>query len=322
MKKAILSLLLTGLLGVSFAKECIVEAKILKVRENPDIKSEVIAKLKAGTIAKITDEKEGWYEIGIGWIKKDYCTLLSGDNKEKLKKGLKLSKVSLKSDNGYLPQVIDTLYSYVSISLTDVSRISCPSEIKWFTYSKEKEITIQKASNNLLVKVAPKVISENGQIKEIKRETFPRELLVECNGQIFTLILVPKKIPTQTIVLKPKFESKKKALKFETASPYEETIKQLIKSVYREQPIDGYEIKTLNMPYKNFKRLTMIKNKVYQGAYYKVEEYQLIAKEDVDLHEKLFIPYLSENTLAISLTKPFLKKGEKGRLFVVIKEEQ
>jgi len=125
------------------------------------------------------------------------------------------------------PTIIENSFSFVNISLTDVNRISCPYTIKWFTYSKEKEIQITKANKNLLVKIIPKVIVE-GNEEKIVRDSFPRELLVECGNQVFTLILVPKKIPTQTIILKPKFADTKKALKFETSNDYETTIKELI----------------------------------------------------------------------------------------------
>lgn len=215
------------------------------------------------------------------------------------------------------PTIVENSFSFVNISLTDVNRISCPYTIKWFTYSKEKEIQITKANKNLLVKIIPKVIVE-GNEEKIVRDSFPRELLVECGNQVFTLILVPKKIPTQTIILKPKFADTKKALKFETSNDYETTIKELIKHVYREEPPKGYSVKEVYKPYKRFKQLNMNILRVYKGAIYKITEYQLIGKQRVDLTEKLFIPYL-KNPIAISLTKLHLNPGEKARMFVIEK---
>ena len=322
--KKVGSIILSLIASSVFAKECLVEVNKLKVREEPNIKSKVVAKLEAGSVAKITDETKGWYEVGIGWIKKEYCTVLNREGKKVVEQAKKLGELIPNNDNqniGLYPQIVDTIFSYVTISLTDVSRITCPKEIKWFTYSKEKQIQIQKAGNNLLVKVSPKVISVNSQVKEVKRETFPRELITECNGQVFTLILIPKKVPTQTIVLKPLMKDKKKALRFETANPYEETLKQLIKSAYKELPIDGYEIKIVNRPYKKFKRLDMDLYKIYKGAYYQIREYSLKAKSNIDLHEKLFVPFLPESTLAIAISKLHLRAGEKARMFVVLKEE-
>ena len=315
-------ILLLGLLSIStvaVAKECLIETN-LKIRQKPSLSAKILGSYEPGEVVSIKKQKNGWIKTEKGWIRAKYCSILK--NEEIVKKAKSLGKLipdKEKPVNPYEPVIVQGFFSFVPISITDVNRISCPSEIKWYTYSKEKEIQITKADKNLLVKILPKLITKGNQ-QQIKRENFPRELLVECEGQIFTVILVPKKIPTQTVILKPKFSDKKKALKFETSNPYETTIKQLIKKAYRGEPIDGYSIRKVHKPYKRFKQLNMDIERVYIGAVYKITEYSLTGKQSIDLTEKLFIPYLN-NPVAISLTKLHLNPGEKARMFVIEKQE-
>lgn len=300
--------------------KCFIETK-LNIREKPTTHSKVVGKYNAGEIVKIKDKKNSWYKTDKGWIRKFYCSPVDKKKESKIKEAEKLGSLTPKKKevNPYEPQIVEDMFSYVNISLTDINRITCPTDIKWFTYSKEKEIQITKAGKNLLVKILPKVITQGNQ-SQLVRDSFPRELLVECEGQVFTLILLPKKIPTETVILRPKFANKKKALKFETENPYEKTIKELIRKAYREEAIDGYEIKITHKLYKKFKQLDMYLERVYKGAYYTVKEFSLVGKQNVNLAEKLFIPYL-QNPIAISLTKLHLSPGEKARMFVIEKQE-
>jgi len=202
-------------------------------------------------------------------------------------------------------------YHYVTVSLTDVNRIVCEQEIAGVVYSKEKSIEIKRRGNNAWLKILP--VKEGDKVSY---PSYPREVYIECGGKIFSLIVLPKKVPARTIVLKVPFEKKEVARRFEELNPYEKTILALVKSVYREVPPPGYTVKELNKKVKEFNEADLYLLRSYIGARYEVREYLVRAKKDIVLQEGSFVPYL-ERPLALSLIKPSLKKGESTRLIVV-----
>lgn len=208
-------------------------------------------------------------------------------------------------------------YHYVHVSLTDINRIVCPAEISGVVYSKEKSIEIKRKGNNAWVKILP---TKKGS--KISYPSYPREVYVECGNRVFSLVLIPKKVPASTIVLKVPYENVEKAKEFEAkANSYESLMLSLIKHAYQEVPPSGYKAKRVNKKVKGFKELDLYKLKEYVGGKYVVEEYMITAKEDVHLNEGAFIPYV-RSPLAISIVKPKLKKGESTRLIVVKLREE
>lgn len=204
-------------------------------------------------------------------------------------------------------------YVFVDISLKDISRIQCAEEIKSTVYSKEKSIEIKTSGRSAFVKILPK----KDNIKQtLIYEDIPREVFIECGGEVYSLVLVPKDIPSQTIVLYSSLPDVKKARAFETSNPYEITITDLIKAAYTEIPPDGYRVKHMRFV-KNFKELELVTVLSYEGFNMEVVSYLITAKSDIELDEKTFLNVLDKNTLAIAILKPVLKSGETTRMFVV-----
>lgn len=207
-------------------------------------------------------------------------------------------------------------WHYVKVSLTDVNRIVCPVNIKSVVYSKEKELQVEISRRNAFVKF---LVRENPDgTKEIS--DIPRELYVECGDKVFQLILLPQKIPAVQVVLKLPYAEKERAREYERANPYDETMLSLIKSVYFEEPPEGYEVKLVNKPFKSFVELDMILYRVYEGDLYRVREFILSAKQNIELWEGQFLPYL-DKPLAISIVDPILKAGQSTRLIAVERRE-
>jgi len=203
-------------------------------------------------------------------------------------------------------------YKYVNISLTDVNRIVCSSEITRVVYSKEKNLEVKKDGRNAWVKILP---VKEGEV--LKYSPQPMELYVECGGRIFSLILLPKRIPATTIVLKVPYEDRKRAREFEAkANSYERLITSLIEHAYKEEPPPGYNVKNVNEKVREFQEIDLYLRRVYEGDKFLVEEYIITAKKEVYLDEGAFIPYV-RTPLALSIVKPSLKAGESTRLFVV-----
>lgn len=207
-------------------------------------------------------------------------------------------------------------WHYVRVSLTDVNRIVCPVNVRNVVYSKEKEMEVETLERNVFVKFLVRVNPDGS--KEIS--DIPRELYVECGDKVFQLVLLPERIPAVQVILKLPYAQKERAKELEKSNPYDELMLSLIKSAYLEEPPNGYEVKLVNKPYRSFAELDMILYRVYEGDLYRVEEYILTAKEDVELWEGQFMLYL-KNPLAISIVDPVLKKGQSTRLIAVERRE-
>jgi hypothetical protein len=205
-------------------------------------------------------------------------------------------------------------WNVVYVSMGDVNRIVCEKgEVSTVVYSQEKEMQVKTEGRNVFVKLVPK---EEGGGKMVVSD-FPRELYVECAGEVFQLLLYPKSIPATTIYLKlPYRKDTTKARAFEKSSPFEEIVAKLIKSAYLEEIPDGYDVEFVNQSAGSFRELDMVLYKRYTGDRYVVEEYIITAKLNLELSEASFLPYL-KNPIAISIVKPILKEGESTRMFVV-----
>jgi hypothetical protein len=205
-------------------------------------------------------------------------------------------------------------WNVVYVSMGDVNRIVCEKgDVSTVVYSQEKEMQVKTEGRNVFVKLVPK---EEGDGKKVISD-YPRELYVECAGEVFQLLLYPKSIPATTIYLKlPYKKDTTKARAFEKASSFEEMIGKIIKSIYLEEIPDGYEVELVNKTVGSFKELDLVLYKRYTGDRFVVEEYLITAKLNLELSEASFLPYL-KNPSAISIVKPILKEGETTRMFVV-----
>ena len=205
-------------------------------------------------------------------------------------------------------------WNVVYISMGDVNRIVCErGEVSTVVYSQEKEMQVKTEGRNVFVKLVPK---EEVNGKKVISD-YPRELYVECAGEVFQLLLYPKSIPATTIYLKlPYKKDTTKARAFERANPFEETIAKLIKFAYLEEIPDGYDVEMVNRTAGSFRELDMVLYRRYTGDRFVVEEYLITAKLNLELSEASFLPYL-KNPVAISIVRPILKEGETTRMFVV-----
>ncbi|MFA6396631.1 MAG: type-F conjugative transfer system secretin TraK [Sulfurimonas sp.] len=206
-------------------------------------------------------------------------------------------------------------YKFATVSLKDMSRIHCADTLGNVFYSKEKEIEIKTAGSDAYIKIQPRKVSGD-QGEKIEYGTHPREMYIECSGQTFSLVLVPKDIPAQTIILKVPFTDVKKATQYEKANPYDSTMLDLVKKAFVGDVPDGYEPIHVGKELKNFEELSLVHVRSYIGSKYTVNEYLIDAKRQVTVYEAMFIPFL-KNPLAISIVKPILEPTESTRMFVV-----
>ena len=89
------------------------------------------------------------------------------------------------------------------------------------------------------------------------------------------------------------------------------------KKVYKDIEPDGYIVKKIDQKPISFTELSLIPIKTYTGNDFIVYEYKIIAKEDIEIDEKMFINFIANNPLALSLTELNLKKNQEARLFAI-----
>jgi len=242
-----------------------------------------------------------------------------------LDKNLQVKSSNYQTFEGLKPlkavEVVSTPSAAVEVSLENVNRIVCPAGLKGFVYSKEKFVKVERSGNSLYVKFLPvkEWNSKEGRV-ELRYPDFPRDLFVECGPTTFSLVLVPKRgLPPKEVYLRvPYTGERKKAERFERSFPYEETLIELIKYAYKDTPPPGYDVKFVGKPFTEFKELSLYLNRVYEGNSFRVLEFILTAKQNLNLEEGMFVPYFPK-AAAIAIETPMLKRGEMTRLFVVEK---
>lgn len=214
-------------------------------------------------------------------------------------------------------------FKFVDVSKSDTNRVLCENgEFGKIIYSKDKEIKMQKDGANAFIKLSPVITKSNGILVNSTVNDFTRDVYLECDSKMYSLNLVPKDLPAQTIVLMDKSKSEIKgenikAKEFEKANSFEKTMIDIIKSVYKDTPPAGYTVDYKNEVIQKFDELEFKRNKVYSGNDYNVSEYLITAKNNIEIDEKMFVPYITLNPLALALTDLNLSTGQEARLLVV-----
>lgn len=212
-------------------------------------------------------------------------------------------------------------YEYVNISLTDMNHLYCPQDIKFVTYSKEKNMNILRKGQHAMIKVLPrKIVNEVGA--HLEHQVFPREAFVECGGKVFSLMLVPKKeLKAQTIILDAPEGDIIEVMKYETSQDFVKLILDMMKQSYQDQIPRGF--KSVNIPHSKteFEELTLEHANRFKGNRYGVDVYHITAITDIELNEGMFVRYTS-NPAAIALAELNLRAGDKTRMFVVRYQEE
>lgn len=209
-------------------------------------------------------------------------------------------------------------YRYVNISKTDVNRLFCENgEFTELTFSSEKEMDIQKSGKNAFLKLTPINEMQGDVVLNTTVSDFTREAYLTCDNKMFSLVFVPKDVSAQTVVLKTPIEHKlKNENKVQIVNEYQSIISDLIKNAYKEQMPEEYEFKLIDKVEKEFNELTLIKFKQYSGDLFNVTEYLIRANQQIEINEKIFLPFLTK-PLAIAIDNLSLKKDSTTRMFIV-----
>ncbi len=236
--------------------------------------------------------------------------------------------------------VVPELTTMIDMSNTDINRLFCYSGPPEVIYSKEKGVKVRYKGKNAFVKFMIK--SEHGKLTY---SDTPTELHIICGKDVYSIIAVPKKIPSKrTIRLstgqKEKVARNRAAMK---EIPFEKKIMNLIRYSYTDEIPDSFTVRKVGSYEHVFKDISINLVRVVDvdGIGLSLREYKMMINnndiKELQLKESDFMKYelfcpvaLSEcndnpksvkskiKPAAISLDKHNLKKGEIARLFVVV----
>ncbi len=146
----------------------------------------------------------------------------------------------------------------------------------------------------------------------------PQELFFIAPSGVYSMILVPKGIPSQTIIVRIPKEDVSEALNWETSHSYIAGLKELIKAMYEERPPRGFSVKEVSEERSRWKGVKEVLRRIYAGATLQGEVYELtnVSTEVVRLIENEFY---EKGVLAVSVERHELKPGEKTELYIVKK---
>lgn len=195
---------------------------------------------------------------------------------------------------------------FVDLSLRNLNLIKFPSSgVRVYTSSKVLDIKVDEG--NVFVKFMEEVSPS------------PQEVFfIVPSGGFFSMILVPKEVPAQTIVVRMPKEEVSEALSWETSHSYIAGLKELIKSMYEGKSPRGFSVKEVSEEKSLWKEVKTILKQIYKSATLQGEVYEItnVSKEPVRFIEKEFY---EKGILAISLDRHELKPGEKTELYLVKK---
>jgi len=194
---------------------------------------------------------------------------------------------------------------FVELSERNLNLIRFPSPgVRVYTSSKILDVKIDEG--NVFVKFM------EGQ------PPAPQELFFIAGSGVYSMILVPKGIPSQTIIVRIPKEDVSEALNWETSHSYIAGLKELIKAMYEERPPRGFSVKEVSEERSRWKELKGVLRRIYTGATLQGDLYELtnVSSDTVRLIENEFY---EKGVLAVSVERHELKPGEKTEAYIVKK---
>ena len=217
-------------------------------------------------------------------------------------------------------EVLPERATAVTVSNRDVNRVNCPYGISDVTWSKEKPVTVEQKGDNVMVKF---LVRRIGTIET--KVSDPVDVHVTCAGEVYTMILYPRDVDTQTIRLG---DSQRRAVQSVThewgSLPLEEQVKKLTLAVYRNELPNGIERRPIEAsdPRRHidlFDNADIVGQSevTAPGTGLRAGEYVVIAKESMTLKEKDFLARDFGDGVAITVDPLLVPKDGVARLIVI-----
>lgn len=215
--------------------------------------------------------------------------------------------------------VLPEVTTKIRLSNTDVNRLVCQENIKDVVFSKEKGIEVKISGRDAFIKFTALKKGDQMIYSEV-----PSEFHAVCGGEVFTMVALPQRVPTQTIQLSSgKKQRIEKNLSLFSGLPLEKKILMLVKQIYSGDIPESY---TVRQDWKHIDLfrdlwLTAKRDIEVEGEGLAVREYLVslkAGKEALRLSEQEFLrKELTKSPLAVAMDEPLLESGGITRLFIV-----
>ena len=225
--------------------------------------------------------------------------------------------------NAYGEVVMPEIPTVVSMSNTDVNRITSYAEIKDVIYSKEKGVLIKYSGKDCYVKFT---IQTKG--KRTIYSTTPSELFIVSGGNVYNIIAYPEKGTSRTIRLVGSEGIKiKKNEDIFQGMPLEKKALYVIRHAFKDNIPESFTVTEIQqeVSYSDKIKLLWLRNIAVDGEGIILKVYQARVSpgfKAVTLTEKDFLHTdLTTNTIAIAIDNPHLIAGEISRIYICERDQ-
>jgi conjugal transfer pilus assembly protein TraK len=210
----------------------------------------------------------------------------------------------------------------VEMSSLDINRVYCDGEITDVIFSEEKGVKVRIVKNNAFVKFVVKKIED----KEIPIEN-PVDIFFVCDNQVYSIIAIPKRIPSAFIYLETKERKVQEVVERVKDLPYEKRLLEIIKAIYTNRYEPNYQVVNVNKEFYLFKdvkvvleRIIDIEGEGLRGKVFRIETFFDLNTQYVEIKEKDFVrKELTSIPFAVSLDKSRLQGKDKATLIIIEK---
>lgn len=186
----------------------------------------------------------------------------------------------------------------------------------------QKEINIIRlpSSDTKIVANSPnvdiKILGENALLQYIG-EIQPTSLVLLSKKGVYSITIIPRGIPSATIVIKDEQHDKTEAYQWESSNAYVKALTGLIKSMYQENPPDGYKAEKIEKSVTPLWEGTQLFHKFrYYGAVLVGDVYEIRNVSDQDMVIKPS-EFYAKGVLAVSIDSETLTKGKSTLIYIV-----
>lgn len=211
----------------------------------------------------------------------------------------------------------------IPVSNQFVNRVFCPDGVGDVFHSTEKPMEVTSAEGgHVFVKF---LVMRDPMTMRDQAVNDPADLHVVCGGKVYTMILQPRKMDSQTIRLgSPQLDAFMATAKEWSALPLEERIKRLTLTAYHEQAPAGFQRRVVSDEGRRFARMfddVIVQGKwetVAPGTGLKVTEYNVIVLKPMTVDARAFLRPEFGQVVGITVDPPVVDETSRHtRLFVV-----
>lgn len=222
------------------------------------------------------------------------------------------------SDVFVLPETLAT----VAVSNLFVNRIACPGVVGDVLNSTEKPMEVSTADGgHIFVKF---LVLRDPTTMEEKYQTQPADLHVVCDGKVYTLILKPQKMDSQTIRLgNPAVKQFVENVKDFGGLPLEEKIKKITLATYNESTPPGFQRRRLSDDRRVAK---LFRDVIVQGQWevtapglgLKATEYKVIVTKPMTVDARMFLRPEFGAVVAVTVDPPVISDAHRNARLIIV----